>query len=193
MTTKKGEKMNIEIKNRFSGAVIVAGEYESVKDCVVKNRKADLSGAYLSGANLSRANLSGAYLSGANLSGADLDGANLSGAYLSGANLSGADLYGANLSGAYLSGAYLSGADLSRANLSGIKNYGSNHDIFLQLVRNNLTKFTKRQQEIVSRIYALRLCWGSIKKEYKRDVGKIFNTLAKLGWEEYKTEWEANK
>jgi hypothetical protein len=72
--------MKIEIKKRFSGIVILSGEYESVRDCLVKNSGADLSGAEHSGANLSGADLSGAYLSGANLSGADLSGADLRGA-----------------------------------------------------------------------------------------------------------------
>ena len=82
--------MKIEIKNRFDGSVILSGEYGSIKDCLEKNKKADLSGA-----DLSRANLSGAYLSRAYLSGADLSGAYLSRADLSGADLSGANLYGA--------------------------------------------------------------------------------------------------
>ena len=64
--------MSIEIKNRFTGAVIYAGEYtntgEAVKAAMVA--KANLSGADLSGANLYGANLYGADLSGANLSGA---------------------------------------------------------------------------------------------------------------------------
>jgi hypothetical protein len=103
--------MLIEIKNRFNGKVILSGEYESLKDCLVKNSGAYLSGADLSGADLSRANLSGANLYGADLSRANLSGANLYGADLSGANLSGANLYGADLYGANLSG-----ANLSRAN-----------------------------------------------------------------------------
>ena len=48
--------MLIEIKNRFNGKVILSGEYESLKDCLVKNSGADLSGADLSGADLSGAN-----------------------------------------------------------------------------------------------------------------------------------------
>ncbi len=126
--------MRIQFKNRWTGAVIYEGEFESfllaVEEAVAK--KIDLRGANLRGANLSDANLSGAYLSdaclsdaylsganlrGANLRGAYLRGANLSGAYLSGANLSGANLSDAYLSGAYLSDAYLSGANLSGANL----------------------------------------------------------------------------
>jgi hypothetical protein len=108
----------IEIKNRFTGDVIISGEYESVKELLANLSGANLSGADLSRANLSRANLSEANLYGANLSGANLSEANLSGADLSGANLSGADLSRANLSRANLSGADLSRANLSRANLS---------------------------------------------------------------------------
>ena len=43
---------NIEIKNRFSGKVIICGNYKSIKDCLEKNKTANLSGANLSGANL---------------------------------------------------------------------------------------------------------------------------------------------
>ena len=64
--------MKIEIKNRYTNKIILCGEYDSVKDCLEKNKNANLFGANLSGANLSRANLSGADLSGANLSGADM-------------------------------------------------------------------------------------------------------------------------
>ena len=75
----------IKIVSRFdSGKVLLCGKYESIKDCLEKNKEANLSGANLSGANLYGANLSGANLSRANLSGA---------------NLCGADLYGANLCG----------------------------------------------------------------------------------------------
>src|SRR5215216_2985189 len=79
--------MQVQIKNRWSGSVMVEGESNSLADFLVSKVEA---GAYLSGA----------YLSGAYLSGADLSGADLSGAYLSGADLSGAYLSGADLSGA---------------------------------------------------------------------------------------------
>ena len=64
--------MPIEIKHRFSGAVLYSAAGESLRDAVVAAVKsgADLRGAYLSGANLR-----GAYLSRANLNGADLNGA----------------------------------------------------------------------------------------------------------------------
>jgi uncharacterized protein YjbI with pentapeptide repeats len=115
--------MKIEIKNRFSGQIIIAGEYESIKDALKKNRNA---------------NLRGADLRGANLRGADLRGADLCEADLCGANLRGADLRGANLREANLRGANLRGANLGEANLRGAKNislpiinlYGTSHSFF---------------------------------------------------------------
>jgi hypothetical protein len=106
----EGENMHVEIKNRWNGNIIIAGEYTDIRAAVLKAKAngANLSGANLSGANLYGANLSGANLSGANLSDANLSGANLYGANLSDANLSSANLYGANLSGANLYGANLS-------------------------------------------------------------------------------------
>jgi hypothetical protein len=216
--------MKIEIKNRYTGEVILCGKHASIKDCFEKNRgvnlslanlsgsdlyKANLSGANLSGSNLSGSHLSGAnlsgsdlykaYLSGADLSGADLSGAdlslanlsgsNLSGSHLSGADLSGANLSRANLSESYLSGANLSGADLSESYLSNIKGYSESHDIFMELIRNHLIKFSKGEQEIASRVFALRLCWESIKKEYGKEMGSIFKKLKELGYDEYQKKW----
>jgi len=36
--------MNIEIKNRFNGNIIIVGEYENIKDALQKNSGADLRG-----------------------------------------------------------------------------------------------------------------------------------------------------
>jgi len=118
------------------------------------------------------------------------------GAYLNDANLSCADLGGANLHGAYLHGAYLGDANLSCANLNGadlngIKNYAQSHDIFAQLVRDNLTKFSVAEQAIAFRILGLQLCWQSIRKEYGEEVVPVFRKLDKLGWGEYLKEWTA--
>jgi uncharacterized protein YjbI with pentapeptide repeats len=107
--------MNIEIKDRWTGIVILCGEYESMKACLEQNSRVSLSGADLYEANLSRADLYGVDLHGANLHGADLYKANLSRANLSRADLSRADLSRANLYKADLSGADLSGANLYRA------------------------------------------------------------------------------
>ncbi len=49
--------MKVEIKNRWDGEVMLCGEYESVKDCLEKNRGANLGDAYLRGADLVDANL----------------------------------------------------------------------------------------------------------------------------------------
>lgn len=43
--------MKIEIKNRLNDQIILCGEYESIKDCLEKNRGANLQDAYLRGAN----------------------------------------------------------------------------------------------------------------------------------------------
>ena len=51
--------MKIEIKNRWNGAIIIAGEYENVRESVLKAKK--------NGADLRSANLSGADLYGADL------------------------------------------------------------------------------------------------------------------------------
>ena len=64
--------MKIEIKHRFSGAVLFAIETDSMRLAVEAAVK---SGAYLGGANLGGADLGGANLGGANLGGADLRGA----------------------------------------------------------------------------------------------------------------------
>ena len=91
------------ITNRFTGATLFEGDFDTMRLCVEAARK-------------SGADLRGSDLSGANLSGADLWRADLSRANLSDANLSGAKLSGANLSGAKLSGAiWRDGITLNRA------------------------------------------------------------------------------
>jgi hypothetical protein len=122
--------MPIEIKHRFSGAVLYSAGGESLRDAVVAavKSRANLSSADLRGANLSSADLSSADLRGADLRGAYLGGANLTGADLAGANLTGANLTGADLAGAYLAGADLTGADLAGADLTGANLAGANLD-----------------------------------------------------------------
>ena len=99
LITEGVDDMKIEIKNRLNGNIILCGEYESIKDCLKRNRGADLSGADLRGAYLRGADLSGTDLSDADLNGTDLRGAYLNGAYLSGAYLNGTDLNGADYNG----------------------------------------------------------------------------------------------
>jgi hypothetical protein len=52
--------MKVEIKDRWTERVILCGEYESIRECLEKNKTANLSKADLSKADLSWANLSGA-------------------------------------------------------------------------------------------------------------------------------------
>ena len=90
----------IQIKHRYTGAVLYEHEPTDEQQASGLAMRAALEAAVKCDANLSGANLRGANLSDANLSGANLRGANLRGAYLSGANLSGAYLRDANLSDA---------------------------------------------------------------------------------------------
>ena len=46
--------MEIEIKNRFTGSIILCGEYESIKECLEKNRDAYLEGADYNGEKLEK-------------------------------------------------------------------------------------------------------------------------------------------
>jgi hypothetical protein len=91
----------IEIRHRSTGAVLYAGDGESVLEVVAAAVQggADLSGADLSGADLSGADLGGADLRWADLRWADLYGADLGEAKLRGADLGEAKLGGANLFG----------------------------------------------------------------------------------------------
>ncbi len=76
--------MNIEIKHRWTNAVLCSFEADDLREAVIKAVKSDanLGGANLGGAKLGGANLGGANLGGADLRGADLSGADLRGAYL---------------------------------------------------------------------------------------------------------------
>ena len=178
--------MNIEIKSRWDGKVIISGKYESIKDCLEKNRGANLRGADLRDANLGGADLRGANLGGANLGGADLRDANLGGADLGGADLRGADLRGADLRGANLGGAYLRGADLG-----GAKNYSENHDFFFELIRREKVKsFTQTQWSYIGEIAIHRICWDSIKKRFGKKILPIFKVLAESGFEEYLKKYQ---
>jgi len=75
-SVKESKKVNITIKNRWTGDIIWESEKTTYKEAV--------EDAIKSGADLSEADLSGADLSGADLSEADLSGADLSEADLNG-------------------------------------------------------------------------------------------------------------
>jgi uncharacterized protein YjbI with pentapeptide repeats len=113
----------IQIKHRFTNAVLCEFDAVDIKDCLEKAVKsgANLWRANLEGANLWRANLEGANLMGASLMGANLEGANLEGANLMGASLMGANIMDASLMGANLRGANLMDASLEGASLRGEK------------------------------------------------------------------------
>ena len=184
--TQKGGIMNIKIRNKWSNKVIISGKYESIKDCLERNRGAHLQGANLQGADLWGAHLQGANLQGAYLRGANLQGANLQGAHLQGAYLRGADLWGANLRGADLWGAHLQGANLQGAHLQGAKNYYMSHDFVIEIIRRQDIKFfTPKEWQIIGQIVVHRLCWETIKKEYAKKIMPIFKKLAKFGFDEY--------
>ncbi|HEY3499951.1 MAG TPA: pentapeptide repeat-containing protein [Polyangiaceae bacterium] len=89
--------MSIEIKNRFTGAVLFTSAAETMREAVLA---AISAGAYLAGANLADANLAGANLAGAYLAHANLARANLADADLAHANLADADLADADLADA---------------------------------------------------------------------------------------------
>ena len=178
--------MKIEIKNRYTGEVILCGKYESIKDCLEKNRGANLRYADLRGANLRYADLRGA-----NLRGADLRGANLRGADLRGADLRGADLGDANLGDADLRYANLRGADLGGANLGGAKNYSESHDFFQKLVRRKQCKeFTTGEWAMIGRIIVHRICWDTIKNKFGKKMLTVFKKLEKDGFGEYLTRYK---
>ena len=119
--------MQIQIKNRWSGAVLfecdVPTEVSSGAAMRYALERAIAMHPYASlrGASLRRADLTDADLTGADLTDADLTGANLTDADLRDADLRRANLRRANLRGADLRGANLIDADLTRAELRGTK------------------------------------------------------------------------
>ena len=124
-TMESTKQIKIEIRNRWTGAVVFeyTKEGNTITETVLEaiRRGADLCDANLRGANLRDANLCDADLCGANLRDADLRGANLCDANLCDANLCGANLCDADLRDANLRDADLRGANLCDANLRGAK------------------------------------------------------------------------
>jgi len=125
----------IKIVSRWDSKVLLCGKYESIKDCLEKNR------------------------------GADLRGADLRGAYLRGADLGGADLGGADLRGADLRGADLRGADLRGADLGGAKKYYMSHDLAIEIIRRQpINHFTDKEWVFIGQCSIHRFCYDTIKK-----------------------------
>jgi hypothetical protein len=121
-------KCLVEIKHRYTGAVLYAHETTAERQAsgmamrdaleAACKARADLADANLARANLADANLADANLARANLADANLADADLVGADLAGANLARADLVGADLAGANLARANLADANLADANLA---------------------------------------------------------------------------
>ena len=159
--------MEIKIVSRYdSSKILLCGEYESIKDCLEKNKDANLRDAYLWGA--------------------DLRGANLRDA-----NLWGADLEGADLRSADLEGANLEGADLRSADLEGAKNYVNSHDFFQAIIRKQDSKlFTEKEWACIGQICIHRLCWDSISKRFNKTAMNIFKKLSKVGFDEWEKKYK---
>ena len=109
---------NITIKNRWTGEVIISGEYNSHLEAIAACER---EGKSLRGSDLRDANLRGSDLRGSDLRDANLSDANLRGSDLRGSNLRGANLRGSDLRGANLRDADLRDADLRDANLRAIR------------------------------------------------------------------------
>jgi len=186
--------MKIEIRNRFDNKIILSGKYASIKECLEKNRSANLGSANLGGANLWGANLGGAYLGSANLRNAYLGSANLRNAYLGSANLRSANLGGAYLGGAYLGGADLEGADLEGADLRGTKNYLNSHYFFQEIVkRQKIDTFTQKEWSIIGQIIVHKLCWDTIKKRFNKSAMVVFKKLSKVGFREWEEKYKESE
>jgi hypothetical protein len=81
--------MKIEIRNRWTGAIMFTEEADSLK---AASQRLVVRGSDLSGSNLRDSDLSGSDLSGSNLRDSNLSGSNLRDSNLSGSDLSGSDL-----------------------------------------------------------------------------------------------------
>ena len=177
----------IKIVSRWdSEKVIVCGEYESIKECLEKNR-----GAHLRDADLRDADLRGAYLEGAYLGDADLRDADLRDADLGGAYLRDADLRGANLRDADLEGAYLEGAYLGDAYLGGAKGYYNSHAFLQEIIRRQPVKaFTDKKWVCIGQTIVHELCYGTLKKRFPKIAKSVFTKLKKVGFGEYLKHFE---
>lgn len=173
--------MKIEIKSRWDDTkIILCGEYESIKDCLWRNKQANLQSA-----NLRFANLQFADLRSADLRSADLQSANLQFADLQSANLRFADLQSADLQSANLQSADLQFADLRFA-----KGYVNSYEIFVEIIRQQkLELFTDQEWSIIGQIIVHRLCWDSIQKRYGQNIMPVFEKLAEAGFDEWQKKY----
>jgi len=162
-----------------SSKVLLCGRYETIKDCLEKNR-----GVCLRDADLESANLENVYLEDADLEGADLSGTDLESANLENADLRDADLRDANLRDANLEDADLRGADLRGAYLEDAKNYYNSHDFAQEIIRRqDISFFTDDEWSFIGKLIVHKLCWKEIRK-YKI-AESICEKLAKYGFDEF--------
>ena len=113
----------IQIKHRYTNAVLCEFEVDTIKEAVELAIK---SGSDLRYSDLRYSNLRGSDLSGSNLRGSDLRYSDLRGSNLRGSDLSGSNLRGSNLRYSDLRGSNLSYSDLSYSDLSYSDLSGSN-------------------------------------------------------------------
>ena len=115
--------IDVEIKNRYNGNIILSGKYESIKDALEKNSDSDLRYSNLSGSDLRYSDLRYSNLRYSNLCGSDLSDSSLSNSDLRYSDLSNSDL-----SGSYLSNSDMRETDLSDSDLRGADLRGANLD-----------------------------------------------------------------
>ena len=147
--------MLIEIKCRFTGAVLYSGEHANIKEAV--------EAAVRAGALLYHASLAHARLDYASLAHARLDHASLAHASLAHAWLDYASLVGASLAHAWLDGASLVGASLD-----GIKgNICNSHELLAQVA----LRFDESLKPVAAMIAGRMVgCW----QEYTDAIRQVF-------------------
>ncbi len=176
--------MEIEIKHMITNEIIISGEYESIKDCLQKNRNIDLSYVDLSDANLCYVDLHCANLSYANLRGADLSCANLSYVNFCGANLSWVDFCFADLRYVNFCGAELHGTNLSCASLLGAEYRGEklNKEPVQLLGLKYFVMITKEQIKIGCEEHRV----GEWEKFEDSQIIKMYGESSLVWWKKHK-------
>ena len=190
----------IQIKNRFTGTVILEGAFGTVAELISANSGSNLSYSDLKGSNLSYTDLKGSNLSYSDLSGSNLSYTDLSGSNLSYSNLSGSNFIGSNLSGSNFIGSNFSGSNLSYTDLSGSNLSGSN-------LKGSNFSYTKSGDLIISAIYSIGpigsrsdylQCWAFDNGDRQYKTGCFSGTESEFiaavsahGIEKHKTDYMA--
>ena len=146
--------MKIEIKHKFTGAVIFAYEKENntIKDTVEEAVRLNVSLEYanLENSNLQNCDLENCKLQNANLQNCDFRNSNLAYSYLEYANLQNCDLRYANLKNADLKNSNLEYCNLKNCNLQNCNLKNCNLNIS-NLESANLTAIKKNFFKILSK------------------------------------------